>query len=113
MHTIVAIAEQMKQDITIAIAADQMFRPAASDNKLIKCFDNVGLAATAFYFLRHMLLSSQVMALMRLWDDDDSGKVHSISALVNQLSDDALVGKVSRTRTPVDRRHPPRGYTVR
>jgi hypothetical protein len=57
----------------------------------MKCFE-AGLAPPAFEFLRHMLLLSEVLALMRLWDDTDG--VHSIPALANRLSGAALIAKL-------------------
>src|SRR5215469_17903146 len=92
MKTIVAIASQMKQDLGEAIAAEQIYSPAASDNDLMRCFE-IGLAAPAFDFVRHMLLFAEVMALMRLWDDNTE-QVHSILTLADRLSDDDLVTKL-------------------
>jgi PadR family transcriptional regulator PadR len=92
MRKILAVAERMKTDLVTAIAAEQVFRPAASDNQLIGCF-NVGYAADAFNLVRHSLLFQQAMALMRLWDD--TGKdVHSILTLEDLLSVAGLVAKL-------------------
>jgi hypothetical protein len=86
----------MKQDLTMAIAPEQVFRPAASDNELIKCF-NIAFAGDAFNLVRHSLLFFQVMALMRLWDVRRD--VHSIPRLAHLLRDTGLVAKlVARER---------------
>ena len=69
MHEIIALAERLKSDVTIAIAVEQLFSPAASDKQLMQSFE-IGWAAPAFDFLRHQLLLSEVMALSRLWDDN-------------------------------------------
>jgi hypothetical protein len=96
MQTIVAVAERMEQDLTMAIAAEQVFRPAASDNELIECF-NIGFAGDAFNLVRHALLFYQAMALMRLWDARKD--VHSIPRLARLLSDAQQVAKlVARER---------------
>jgi hypothetical protein len=96
MQNIIAVAERMKQDLTMAIAAEQVFRPAASDNELIKYF-NIGFAGNAFNLVRHSLLFFQAMALMRLWDARKD--VQSIPRLAYLLRDTGLVAKlVARER---------------
>lgn len=93
---VIAFAQRMKQDLVMAIAAEQVFRPAASDNELIECF-NIGFAGDAFNLVRHSLLFFQAMALMRLWDDTRG--VHSIPRLARLLRDGQLVAKlVARER---------------
>jgi hypothetical protein len=88
---IIDVAERMKRDLVMAIAAGHVLRPAASDNELIGCF-NIGYASSAFDLMRHSLLFSQLMALMRLWDTTKN--VHSIEELVRLLSDADLVAKL-------------------
>jgi AbiU2 len=92
MERVEAIAEQMITDLTIAIAAEQVFSPAASDVQVMKFFQR-GLAGPAFDFVRHMLLLSEVMALMRLWDDTDT--VQSIPAFVSLMKDTDVVDKLA------------------
>jgi hypothetical protein len=92
MQEILDIAERMKQDLIMAIAAEQVFRPAAANNGLIQCF-NVGYASDGFNLLRHSLLFLQVMALMRLWDDTGNN-VRSIIKLEGLLSDAGSVAKL-------------------
>jgi hypothetical protein len=91
MQKILDVAERVKKDLTMVIAARQVFRPAASDNELIRCF-NIGYASDAFNLVRHSLLFFQVMALMRLWDNRRD--VHSILTLARLLSDGKLVAKL-------------------
>jgi hypothetical protein len=86
---VTAVAESLKQNLETAIASGQVLRPAASDNELIGCF-NIGYAGDAFNLVRHSLLFSQVMALMRLWDE----KNRSIPTLVRLLSKPGLVAKL-------------------
>jgi hypothetical protein len=88
---VIAVVESLKQNLETAIAAAQVLRPAASDNELIGCF-NIGYAGSAFNLVRHSLLFSQVMALMRLWDERKD--VHSIPTLVRLLSKLGLVAKL-------------------
>jgi len=88
---IVKVADRMKRDLIIAIACEQVVRPAASDLELIKCF-NLGQAGLAFDLVRHSLLFSQVMALMRLWDKRSD--VHSISRLISLFGDASQVEKL-------------------
>jgi AbiU2 len=88
---VIAVAERIKQNLVTAIAAGQVLRPAASDTELIGCF-NIGCAGDAFNLVRHSLLFSQVMALMRLWDKRKD--VHSIPTLVRLLSKPGLVAKL-------------------
>jgi AbiU2 len=93
---VIAVAQRMKQDLTMAIAAEQVFRPAASDNELIQCF-NIGFAGDAFNLVRHSLLFFQAMALMRLWDARKD--VHSIPRLARLFRDARPVSKlVARER---------------
>jgi AbiU2 len=86
---VIAVAERMKQDLSMAIAAGQVVFPAAFDEELIRSF-NIGHATAAFELVRHSLLFYRVMALMRLWDDtrDD---VRSILRLEGLLSDASLI----------------------
>lgn len=91
MQTLTALAERLKQDLIAAIAAEQIVRPAASDNELISCF-NVGRAGRAFDWVRHSVLFSLVLALTRLWDTRKD--VHSIQALVRLLSDTRVVNRL-------------------
>jgi hypothetical protein len=88
---IIAVAERMKQDLLTAIAAQQIVRPAVSDNGLIECF-NLGDAGSAFDLVRHSLLFWQVMALMRIWDATEN--VYSIIGLVRLFSNPNLVEKL-------------------
>jgi hypothetical protein len=64
---VVTVAERTKQDLSMAIAAERVMRPAACDEQLINCF-NIGFGGRAFDLIRHSLLFFQTMALMRLWD---------------------------------------------
>jgi hypothetical protein len=92
MQEITAAAERLKQDLIVAIAAEQIARPAASDCELIGCF-NLAHASRAFDFVRHSVLFSLVMALTRLWDIRKD--VHSIPVLTRLLSDARLVTKLA------------------
>ena len=103
MKEIITLAEQLKSDLTIAIAAEQLFIPAASDKQLMQSFE-LGWAAPAFDFLRNQLLLSEVMALSRLWDDNtDRVNVYSIPALAGRLSETGVVAKmIARERQLVE-----------
>ena len=94
MKKSIAIAEQLKSDLTIVIALEQLFTPATSDHGLMRCFE-AGWAAPAFDFLRHQLLLCEVMALSRLWDDN-TGRVraYSIPALAERMSDPDTVAEL-------------------
>jgi hypothetical protein len=92
MNPIEAIAEGLLADVTIAIAAQEVFSPAASDAELMKCFQ-LGLAGPAFDFVRHMVFLSEVMALMRLWDS--KRVVRSICTLANKLADVCVVDRLA------------------
>jgi hypothetical protein len=93
---VIAVAERIKKELSMAIAADRVLRPAASDDQLINCF-NVGFAGNAFNLVRHSLLFFQTLALMRLWDTRKD--VHSIPRLARLLGGDQLKAKlVARER---------------
>lgn len=88
MQNLQKTAETIKQNLSSAIAAEQIVRPSASDCALIDCF-NIGWAAPAFDFLRHSLMFSEVMALMRLWDD--RGDVNSLPSVASRFLDATLI----------------------
>ena len=92
MQKLVDVAERITQNLRMAIAAEQIMRPAAYDGQLIDCF-NVGQAGGAFDLVRHAILYFQVMALMRLWDDTGDD-VRSILTLAHLLSDGGLIAKL-------------------
>jgi hypothetical protein len=81
-------AEIIKKNLSLAIATEQIVRPAALDCSLIECF-NIGWAAPAFDVLRHSLMFSEVMALMRLWDD--RGDVNSLPSVASRFRDATLI----------------------
>ncbi len=91
LQKILDVAESIKQNLIKAIAAEQVVRPAASDNGLIGCF-NLGYASNAFELVRHSLLFDQIMALTRIWDTTTN--VHSIKELVRLFRDGNLVEKL-------------------
>ena len=84
MQQIIAVADKIKQEIITAIAIERVVHPAYSDFELIECF-KIRYAGNAFDLVRHSLLFSQIMGLMRLWDNRDD--VRSIPKLARLLSD--------------------------
>jgi predicted transcriptional regulator len=91
LQKIVDVAESIKRNLIKAIAAEQVVRPAASDDALIGCF-NLGYATNAFELVRHSLLFDQIMALMRIWDT--TANVHSMNELVRLFRNGDLVDKL-------------------
>jgi len=91
LQKVLDIVERIKQELIKAIALEQVVRPAASDTRLIECF-NVGHAGNAFEIVRHSLLFDQIMTLMRIWDT--TANVHSIKELVRLLGNRNLVDKL-------------------
>jgi hypothetical protein len=98
------IAERLKLDLTMAISANQVFAPPSRDRTILDVV-NAGAAGFAFDLIRHSVLLSEAMALMRLWDT--RADVASIPVLDRMLRDDSfrrLVegSRVDRQQTSID-----------